>query len=239
MSSRVFISVAGCRLRWELVFNWNWRNWRTKTAKSPNVQHIRSAPHAGKRITPLNGAGKELGHTYVPRRHDPKTRQMKPPVTKHLRNHLTLKLRLQVSQMHAKLIQKINFATTQGYHRLSGSSRWTTPAWKPNILSTVITHTYIDAIAITITLKLNSDLYELSKIITLSTKTPSMAKTHTGMMSYTTKVTCPTQKEDDPVMVDNTLSWALIELWQPNFEVVSSDVDTPNNRKTTRALPAS
>ena len=79
--------------------------------------------------------------------------------------------------------------TPQECYRLSGSSRWITPAWKLNILTTVTTHTYTDAIAITMTLKLNSDPYKLSKIITLSTMTPSMAKTRTGMMSYTTSVT--------------------------------------------------
>ena len=77
--------------------------------------------------------------------------------------------------------------TPQEFHRLSGRSRWTTPAWKLNILSTVTNHTFSDAIAITMTLKLNFDPYKLSKIITLSTTTLSMAKTRTGMMNYTTR----------------------------------------------------
>ena len=61
------------------------RNWRTKMAKSPNVQHTQNAPHARKRITPLSGAGKELGHTYVPRGHDLKTRRTNSLVTKNIK----------------------------------------------------------------------------------------------------------------------------------------------------------
>ena len=49
-------------------------------------------------------------------------------------------------------------------------------------------HTYVDAVVITTSPKLNSDLYKLSKITTLSTMTLSMAKTRTGMISYTTRV---------------------------------------------------
>ena len=79
--------------------------------------------------------------------------------------------------------------TPQECHRLSGSSRWTTPAWKLNILSTVTTHTYIDAIAITMTPKLNSDPYKLSKSITLTSTTPRMAKIRTGTTNYRTRVT--------------------------------------------------
>ena len=78
--------------------------------------------------------------------------------------------------------------TPQGYHRLSGSSRWTTPAGKTNILSTVTIHYYINAIDIIMTQKLNFDLYKLSKIITLNTTTPSTVKTRTGMMNYTTNL---------------------------------------------------
>ena len=48
-------------------------------------------------------------------------------------------------------------------------------------------HTYIDGKAITTTPKLNLDPYKLSKIITLNTMTPSMAKTRTGTKNYMTK----------------------------------------------------
>ena len=58
-----------------------------------------------------------------------------------------------------------------------------------NISFTVITHTYIDGIAITTTPKLNLDPYKLSKIITLNTMTLSMAKTRTGTTNYMTKQT--------------------------------------------------
>ena len=43
--------------------------------------------------------------------------------------------------------------------------------------------------AITMTPKLNSDPYKLSKIITLSITTPSMAEIRTGTTNYTTRVT--------------------------------------------------
>ena len=36
----------------------------------------------------------------------------------------------------------------------------------------------------------------------------------------------PTDDEDDPDIVDNTISRALIELWQPNFEATSPEVET-------------
>ena len=36
----------------------------------------------------------------------------------------------------------------------------------------------------------------------------------------------PTDDEDDPGIVDNTISRALIELWQPNFEATSPEVET-------------
>ena len=51
------------------------RNWRIKTAKSTNVQLTRNAQPAGKRTTPLNGAGKEQGHIYVPKG---RTRMIRP-----------------------------------------------------------------------------------------------------------------------------------------------------------------
>ena len=74
---------------------------------------------------------------------------------------------------------------------------------------------------------------QLSKIITLNTTTLSMAKTRTGMMNYTrretysfvTKTYPPTDDEDDPEIEYNTLSRALIDLWQPNFEAAISEVD--------------
>ena len=84
-----------------------------KNGKKPQRPTYPASPHGRKRITPLSGAGKELGQTYVPRGHDLKTRQTKPLVTtKHPRSHLTLKLRLQANQIHENLIQKTNFATT-------------------------------------------------------------------------------------------------------------------------------
>ena len=36
----------------------------------------------------------------------------------------------------------------------------------------------------------------------------------------------PTDDEDDPDIVDDTISRALIELWQPNFEATSPEVET-------------
>ena len=74
---------------------------------------------------------------------------------------------------------------------------------------------------------------QLSKIITFNTTTLSMAKTRTGMMNFTTKETYsfvtktypPTDDEDDPEIEYNTLSRALIDLWQPNFEAAISEVD--------------
>ena len=75
----------------------------------------------------------------------------------------------------------------QECHRLSGSSKWPTPAWKLNILSIATTHTYIDVLVETTTRKLIFAPYKLSKIITLNTMTPSMAKTRTGMKNYMTK----------------------------------------------------
>ena len=75
----------------------------------------------------------------------------------------------------------------QECHRLSGNSRWPTPAWKLNILSVATTYTYRDVLATTMTRKLTFALYKLSKIITLNTMTPSMAKTRTGTKHYMTK----------------------------------------------------
>ena len=84
-----------------------------KNGKKPNVQHTQNAPSARKQITPLSGAGKELGHIYVPKGHDPKIKPMKPPGMRNRpKCQLTLKLHLQANQTHVKPIQKINFATT-------------------------------------------------------------------------------------------------------------------------------
>ena len=89
------------------------RNWRTKTAKSPNIQHTQNALHAERKITPPRGAGKALEHIYVPRRRDPKTKPTKPPGMRNdPRSHLILKPHLQANQLPAKTIQKTNFATT-------------------------------------------------------------------------------------------------------------------------------
>ena len=89
---------------------------KLKKKKEPNVQHTQNAPRARKRITLLSGAGKELGHIYVPKRHDPKTKPMKPPgMRNHPRSHLTLKLPLHANQAHVKPIQKTNFATTPSF----------------------------------------------------------------------------------------------------------------------------
>ena len=86
---------------------------RTKTAKSPNVHHIQNAPHARKRITPPNDAGKEVEHTYVLRGRDLKIKPMKPPgMRNHPRSQPTLKLHLQANQLLEKMIRKTKFATT-------------------------------------------------------------------------------------------------------------------------------
>ena len=75
--------------------------------------------------------------------------------------------------------------TSQGLHRLSGSSRWWKPVLKLNILFTVTTHTYIDVTTSLKTQKSNSDPYKLSKTTTPNTMTLSTTKTRTGMMIYT------------------------------------------------------
>ena len=84
-----------------------------KNGKKPQRPTYPECPHARKRITLLSGAGKELGHIYVPKGHDPKIKPMKPPGMRNRpRSHLTLKLHLQANQTHVKPIQKTNFATT-------------------------------------------------------------------------------------------------------------------------------
>ena len=89
------------------------KRWRTKTAKSPNVQHTQNAPLARKEITPLSGAGKELGHSYVPKGHDPKIKLMKPPGMRNRpKSQITLKLHLHANQTHVKPYKKTNFVTT-------------------------------------------------------------------------------------------------------------------------------
>ena len=78
--------------------------------------------------------------------------------------------------------------TPQGYHRLSGSSRWPTPVWKLSILSIVTTHTCKGVLTTTTTQKITFALYKLLKIIPLNTTTLSMAKIRTGMKKYMTKL---------------------------------------------------
>ena len=129
--------------------------------------------------------------------------------------------------------------TPQGYHRLSGSSRWTRPVGYFNILSTVIIHTYINATDVIMTQNHNFDLYKLSKIISLNTTTPSTVKTRTGTMNYATKLIYSSEMKtilqqmtkDDPDIMDNTLSRALIEPWQSNFEATSPEVEVTQRQE--------
>ena len=88
-------------------------NWRIKIAKSPNVQLTRNAQPAGKRTTPLNGAGKGQGHTYVPKG---RTRMIKPMTLlekkRHQRSQVPQRQTLLANQILSKLIQNSSFATT-------------------------------------------------------------------------------------------------------------------------------
>ena len=45
----------------------------------------------------------------------------------------------------------------------------------------------------------------------------------------------PTNDEDDPEIDDNTLSRALIELWQPNFEAFIQEVDATHQQEVRKA----
>ena len=45
----------------------------------------------------------------------------------------------------------------------------------------------------------------------------------------------PTDDEDDPEVEDNTLSRALIDLWQPNFEAAISEVDATHRQEDHKA----
>ena len=45
----------------------------------------------------------------------------------------------------------------------------------------------------------------------------------------------PTDDEDDPEIPDNTLSRALIDLWQPNFEAVLSEVNATHQQEDHKA----
>ena len=125
--------------------------------------------------------------------------------------------------------------TSQGPHRLSGSSRWWKPVLKLKILFTVTTHLYIDVITSLKTQKPNSDPYKLSKTTTPNTTTPSTAKTRTGMMIYMIntiynfgKMTTRQQMMRMPVILW-ILSRALIEPRQPNFDAIK---DQPHAEET-------
>ena len=84
-----------------------------KNGKKPQRPTYPECPTCKKRNHPLGGAGKELGHIYVPEGHDPKIKPMKPPGMRNRpKSQLTLKLHLQANQTHVKPIQKTNFATT-------------------------------------------------------------------------------------------------------------------------------
>ena len=129
--------------------------------------------------------------------------------------------------------------TSQGPHRLSGSSRWRKPVLKPNTLFTVTTHIYIDVITSLKTQKPNSDPYKLSKT---TTPNPQYYDPEYGKdpywdddiydkhnLQFRNDDYPPTDDEDDPDIVNNILSRALIEPWQPNFDAIK---DQPHAEET-------
>ena len=132
---------------------------------------------------------------------------------------------------HQTLLTNNLKMTPQGYHRLSGSSRWPTPVWKLNILSIVTTQTCIGVLATTTTQKITSHLQ------TVEDYNPQYYDPEYGKdpywdeeiydktnLQFRNEDYPPTDDEDDPDIEDNILSQALIDLWQTNFEAKIQEV---------------
>ena len=127
--------------------------------------------------------------------------------------------------------------TSQGPHRLSGSSRWWKPVLKLNTLSTVTTHTYID-----VTTSLKTHKTQFRPLQTVEDYNPQYYDPEYDKdpywdddlydkhnLQFRNDHYPPTDDEDDPDIVDTILSRALIEPWQPNFDAIK---DQPHAEET-------
>ena len=78
-------------------------------ARNHNVRRTRLVTHVGKRITPQNGVGRVLKHTYNPRGTKKTIKPMMIPMrTKNPKSPTIVKQQLQANQLPKSLNQKTN-----------------------------------------------------------------------------------------------------------------------------------